>query len=268
MKAYHQGQLDYFCGLYAFINALRLICGLDLADARLIFAQTLQELSAYPVLWQAMLDNDTDYYWLLRYLSGRFSQNPAQAFKLGRLPLAPLNSEERQKIRAERSPEQKSALRLYGISEQELRDWLGLKRQECLNLENLQYEHMHERPRTGSKHTDREKNWSMEELWPLLQSWVPVKNLFSSFGNAEKQASCLIFRFHRYLYPAHPPIVSHWTTGMEFKGDTLLLFDCTADKTAVHSLPLKECVLNESDLSRESLIRIEPESIFFMERIK
>jgi hypothetical protein len=126
---------------------------------------------------------------------------------------------------------------------------------------------MYLRPLTGREHTEREKNWNMDELWTFLQSWLPVKNLFNNFIREGEQTTGLMLRFHRYLYPGQPPVVSHWTSGLEFKGDTLHLFDCTADKTAVHRLVLHECVLRESALSPERLIRIEPESIYFIERI-
>jgi hypothetical protein len=268
MKAYHQGELDFFCALYAFINGLKLIGGMSLADARLVFAQTLREISAYPVLWQALLDNDSDYYWLLSYLFGRFGQNKPFALKVGRLPLAPLNSKGRQALRPERDPRQKAPFRLYGVSEAELRRWLGLKRPAEVSLDEIQYEHLYERSLSGGGHSGREQNWDLAELWPLLQSWLPVKNLFSGFGNAGEQTNCLLLRFHRYLYPGQQPVVSHWTTGLEFKGDTLQLFDCTADKMAVHNLALQECVLTESALSPERLIRIEPESIYFLERVR
>jgi hypothetical protein len=267
MKAYHQGELDFFCALYAFINCLKLTGGLNLADARLIFAQALREISAYPVIWQALLDNDSDYYWLLNYLFGRFGQNRPFAFKIGRLPLAPWNNKDRQALRRGNAPRQKPPFSLYGVSEAELGRWLGLKRPVEIDLGEIKYEHMYAQSLSGMEHSGRERNWNMDELWPLLQSWLPVKNFFTGFGNAAEQASCLLLRFHRYLYPGQPPVVSHWTTGLEFKGDTLQLFDCTADKTAVHSLTLQGCVLTESALSSERLIRIEPESIYFLERV-
>jgi hypothetical protein len=268
MQAYHQGQLDFFCALYAFINGLKLTCGLNLADARLIFAQALREISAYPVLWQALLDNDSDYHWLLSYLFGRFGQNGSFAFRTGRLPLAPLSGKDRQAPGRERGPGQGEPFRPYGVSGAELRGWLGLKRSVEVNLGEIGREHMYARSLSEGERGGREKNWNMDELWPLLQSWLPVKHLFNGFGNAGEQANCLLLRFHRYLYPGQPPVVSHWTTGLEFKGDTLQLFDCTADTTAVHSLAPRDCVLTESALSPERLIRIEPESIYFLERIR
>jgi hypothetical protein len=207
----------------------------------------------------------------LRYLFGHFSRKPAYAVKIGQLPVSPLNNLDRKKIRAERQlkqPTGQGQIRLYGISEAEMRAWIGLKPPEPLNLDEVRYENLYARPVSGKERTDREKNWSIGELWPLLQSWMPVKHLFSSFSNAEEQKTCIILRFHRYLYPGHPPVVSHWTTGFEFKSDTLQLFDCTADKMAVHSLPIKECTLSENGLCSDSLIRLEPESIYFMERVK
>jgi hypothetical protein len=263
MKAYHQGQLDFFCGLYAFINCLKLIGGLNLEAARGIFAQALREISAYPLLWQALLDNDSDYYWLMRYLFGRFGHKPGSAFKIGQLPPMPPGRKEHRAICLERQP----PFRPYGVTETETRVRLGLKRPEEIKLDELGREHMYLRPLSCREHTEREKNWSMSELWPLLRSWLPVNNLFNNFSRDGEQSTGLILRFHRYLYPGQSPVVSHWTSGLEFKGDTLHLFDCTADSTAVHHLVPHGCVLSESALSPERLIRIEPESIYFIERI-
>ncbi|MDL2272476.1 hypothetical protein LJC23_05530 [Desulfovibrio sp. OttesenSCG-928-I05] len=71
MRPFHQGQLDFFCGIYAVINALDFLYGLPLARSREIFADTLEELSAQPDLWQATLRNHTDFYWLPPYVLSR-----------------------------------------------------------------------------------------------------------------------------------------------------------------------------------------------------
>jgi hypothetical protein len=263
MKAYHQGQLDFFCGLYAFINCLKLIGGLNLEAARQVFAQALLEISAHPIPWQALLDNDSDYYWLMRYLFGRFGHKPGAAFTIGQLPLALMDGKERRAT----CPERQAQFGTYGVAETEMRALLDLKRPEEIKLEELERGHMYLRPLRSAERTERENNWSMDGLWPLLQSWLPAGNLFNKFTGDGEQRTGLILRFHRYLYPGQPPVVSHWTSGLEFKGDTLHLFDCTADSTAVHRLAPHECVLSASALSPERLIRIEPESIYFLERI-
>jgi hypothetical protein len=263
MKAYHQGQLDFFCGLYAFINCLKLIGVLNLEAARQIFAQALREISAHPTPWQALLDNDSDYYWLMRYLFGRFGREPGAAFNLGQLPLAPLALMDGRERRTERQ----APFRTYGIAEAEMRARLDLKRAEEIKLDELGREHMYLRPLRSAERTEREKNWSMDGLWPLLQNWLPAGDLFNKFTGDGEQRNGLILRFHRYLYPGQPPVVSHWTSGLEFKGDTLHLFDCTVDSAAVHRLVPRECVLSASALTSERLIRIEPESIYFLERI-
>lgn len=68
MRRYMQGTLDFGCGIYAVINALSCTYSLDLADARTIFADTIDELSRHPSLWRGFLHNDTDHYWLVDWL--------------------------------------------------------------------------------------------------------------------------------------------------------------------------------------------------------
>jgi hypothetical protein len=71
MRPYHQGQLDFFCAAYAAINALDYLYGMPLARSRDIFASTLEDLAALPGLWQAVLRNHTDFYWLPPYMLAR-----------------------------------------------------------------------------------------------------------------------------------------------------------------------------------------------------
>ena len=72
MRRYMQGTLDFTCGIYAVINALSCTHGLNLANARKIFQETLHELSGQERLWNSFLRNETDHYWLIRWLLGRW----------------------------------------------------------------------------------------------------------------------------------------------------------------------------------------------------
>ncbi len=68
MRAYHQGQLDFFCAVYAIINALTLCYGIRLEDARKLLEQSLAGISSHSGLWLATLRNQSDFHWLVRAL--------------------------------------------------------------------------------------------------------------------------------------------------------------------------------------------------------
>lgn len=54
------------------INALAHIRGLDLAGARRMFQETEISLAEAPDLWKSFLRNETDHYWLVRYMLERW----------------------------------------------------------------------------------------------------------------------------------------------------------------------------------------------------
>ena len=286
MKAYHQGQLDFFCAVHAFINALKLLAGLDLADGRRILGETLREFSVRPLLWEPFLNNHTDHYWVVRYLLGRYCRTGRFTCRVACLPLSPLTGQERQALRQQRTPggQDDGSLKLYGVTERQLRLWLGLRTPEELNLDGLEpgalyrgspceadgYGPVQDGRRALS---EREKNWPLEDLWPLLQSWLPLRRLFgglTAFGppaGEEGQARCLLLRFHRYTHLNVPPVVSHWSTGREFSGDVLHLFDCTADRDATHSLSFRDTAASPTRLNAERLLQLEPDPLVFMAKI-
>ena len=72
MRRYMQGTLDFACGIYAVINALSCTHGLELANARKIFQETMHALSKQEKAWNSFLHNETDHYWLIRWLLGRW----------------------------------------------------------------------------------------------------------------------------------------------------------------------------------------------------
>lgn len=394
LQPFHQGQLDFFCAVYAVINALRLTGDVGLADGRNILADSLREVAARPLLWEAVLTNQTDYYWLLRWMFGHFGRESGFEFKVGRLPAAPLSRKQRRiltrsakagaaraglaargdalesgddfspaipvgynakcpdfdfagdaprELLADHSgiegktvadalhsiaaagseqadgtgggtpdtlfsaplpgdeldsllsrvpldgqdrfyapgpdgfqaqhlsagsyggPARENARGLYGLTDDELCAWVGLARPAKFCLDSVTRDDLFLQGDAGG--FGRELKWNMEELWPLLQSWLPVKSLFGSFNVDRRRKRCLILRFHRHLYASHPPLISHWSVGKDFQRETLHLFDCTADKNAIHSLPLRECVLSELQLAPDRLLRLEPDSVFFIEKI-
>lgn len=71
-RRYLQGTLDFACAIYAVINALAHTRGLDLAGARRMFQETEISLAESPELWKSFLRNETDHYWLVRYMLDRW----------------------------------------------------------------------------------------------------------------------------------------------------------------------------------------------------
>ena len=78
MRRYMQGTLDFACGIYAVINALSCMHGLDLAGARKIFQETMLVLSRRETLWDRFLRNETDHYWLVRWMVWRWCLEPSR----------------------------------------------------------------------------------------------------------------------------------------------------------------------------------------------
>ena len=76
MRRYLQGTLDFACGIYAVINALSCLRGLDLAGARRVFQETQISLASRPGLWARFSRNETDHYWLVRYMLQRWCLEP------------------------------------------------------------------------------------------------------------------------------------------------------------------------------------------------
>lgn len=258
MKAYHQGQLDFFCASYAFINAMRLLFGISLTQAREMLAAALNEISTHPLLWQALLCNRTDHHWVTDYMLGRFCGPGGLPVRAARLPQVPLN-------------------RLESAEEPELRAWLGLELPQPLALYSLSEQELY-RPDlefgthiSGSEQADAgghpHRPWSMGLLWPLLQRWLPQRKFIDLFGQAHKQKRCLILRFHRYAQFQAQPIVSHWSTGQDFSKDTLNLYDCTASREATHTLALHEVALYPEDLDKRRYLALEPQSVILLEKI-
>ncbi|MBD5641940.1 MAG: hypothetical protein HDQ91_05940, partial [Desulfovibrio sp.] len=65
LKPFYQGKLDVFCAIYAVLNALRLTHGLRTLKAREILNDTLLGLSSNPAAFRAVLNQETDYIYLV-----------------------------------------------------------------------------------------------------------------------------------------------------------------------------------------------------------
>ncbi len=82
MRRYMQGTLDFACGIYAVINALSRTHGLDLENARGIFRESILTLSQQEGIWLHFLRNETDHYWLVRWLLGRWCCEPPRRLEI------------------------------------------------------------------------------------------------------------------------------------------------------------------------------------------
>ncbi len=271
-RAWHQGQLDFFCAIYAVINALVLTHGINLSACRKLLADTLHTLSGHSFLWQAVLRNETDFYWLVDYMLAAFCQS------------GPLKT--------------KTLAAKTGRA--------GGFQAKAFGPEHLKLEEVF----LYRKDSKEGAAASPEDLWKRLKSWLPEEDpsippqpspydVESWFGQPdtgtgtgpntrtdtgtgtgpntrtgagagagpERHARAAILRFNRYLPFSDQPIIAHWTAARAFEGDTLLLFDATADQGATHSIPLEQCALHKNQLSPTRQLEIELASIRLLEAV-
>lgn len=215
MKAFYQGQLDYFCAMYAVLNALQICHGIRPRDASRIMARTLKQVSATHLHWQATLDNSTDFHWL---------------------PLWMLHSVSRQfPLHVERPFALAGEAKSWRMPHDQVTpfDQLSLNRRE---------------ERTG-------KTVPPDNVAETIRQWLD-NGMFRS----------VLLRFHRHLPFKGEPLVSHWSTGREVQDSTLLLLDASKEESALHSLPLGNMCTATEDLTQKCLIRIEPDSVYLIER--
>jgi hypothetical protein len=251
-RPYLQGQLDFFCAVYAVINALRLLHGLNLEQGRGILGTVLDELSACPPLWRAVLHNGTDFYGLVDYLLGRFCGTGPWSLRLARLPESP-----------------PAGLPAFAAPAGDM-PCLDLRSPPARSLEALASDLY--RPESaawsregGAKEVDACPAWSVEALWRLLRGWLPGRRLLD-FGSSGPLTRCVLLRFHRYLPGRGGPLISHWSVGRFFAGSTLHLYDCTAAGSGVQSLPLRESAVHPGDIAAPRLLGLEPQSLYFLEK--
>mgnify|MGYP007101894880 CR=1 FL=1 len=65
MQAFNQGRVDNFCAIYAVLNALQVLYGINVLEARTIFNRTLLRHSHDSKKFAAILNHKTDYVALV-----------------------------------------------------------------------------------------------------------------------------------------------------------------------------------------------------------
>lgn len=93
-----------------------------------------------------------------------------------------------------------------------------------------------------------------KRVWETMADWL---------GNNEGENRTVIFRFHRFLPQMAQPVVSHWTTGRSVLGNTLMLHDASAEKSALQHIT-RGSLFGRVD-ARPSVL-IAPESVVLLER--
>lgn len=233
---------------------MRLMFGIQLRQSRDLLSIALKEISAQPRLWNAVLYNQTDHHWAMPYLLGRFCRSGQLALRAGTLPL-------------QTPPE---------ASNKDIQPWLNLQKPVERKLEDIRADGLYSvlmefgRDMTMEglqRPVENYNSWTVSELWPVLQNWLPNRGFFGKFGGNCKQKRCLILRFHRFIQYQPTPIISHWSTGREFHKDVLQLYDCTANKQATHSLAPTELALHAAELDQRHVLALEPSSLWFLEKI-
>ena len=98
-------------------------------------------------------------------------------------------------------------------------------------------------------------------VWQTLQSWLPNGKESTTPGRA------VILRFHRYLSLGGLPVISHWSSGARVLGGMLMLHDASKEEGALHSLVRGELATRKREISEARPLLLEPESLFFLERV-
>lgn len=90
LKPFYQGKLDVFCAMYAVINGLRLTHKIHTLKGRDILNNTLFGLAGEPKLFRAVLDQKTDYVFLvdrmLALIQKKYPLEVARPFGAENLP--------------------------------------------------------------------------------------------------------------------------------------------------------------------------------------
>lgn len=222
MQRYHQGQLDFFCAIYAVTNALTALYGLNLTQARTLFATTLSDISAHPGLWRATLTNKTDFHWLIEHMllaCARGRSYRARVFRPFTL---------------ERELPESAA---------------GLENARAYT--EIPYDQALRKPENAPV------------IWRAFKDFLPEAETQPKAGTAKQVA---ILRFHRYMRFVEHPVVSHWTVADRRRNGILHLRDASREENALYSLDPKVTIFAPEQVSETYTVRIEPESVYFIER--
>lgn len=100
-------------------------------------------------------------------------------------------------------------------------------------------------------------------IWSGLEEWLPATQVQPRAGSARRAA---ILRFHRYIRYVPNPVVSHWSVMDCHHEGVFQLRDASKEESALYSLARDMCVFVPELISEKYSVRIEPESLFFIER--
>ncbi len=89
-----------------------------------------------------------------------------------------------------------------------------------------------------------------EQFWTCCETWIN--------GQANRTA---IFRFIRFSHPTTPPTVRHWTTIARIDAKTLDLYDSSHEADSIQHLSLSQVVTDEAQLSQQSFLYLQPDTL-------
>lgn len=222
MQRYYQGQLDFFCAIYAVINALTALYGLNLSQARTLFATMLSDIAGHPGLWHATLTNKTDFHWLTEHMLHACTKGQSYPVRVFR------------PFTFERDLSEKAA---------------DLGNARAYSEASYDY--------------DLRKPENAPVLWQAFTQFLPDLPTQPRAGTARRVA---ILRFHRYMRFVEEPVVSHWSVADRRHEGILHLRDASKEESALYSLDPAVTVFAPELISETQNVRIEPESIYFIER--
>lgn len=227
MRRYLQGTLDFACAVYAVINALSVTYALDLSGARKIFKETHDSLAGMPALWADYTGNETDHYWLVRYMLRRWCSDGPYALRMI----------------------------------QPFCDCL-LPTDEDLHIAGAErYLPEREAPDGPSSLAAAEKEAA--GVWRELERWLGSEALAAvTQGRSGMLPRAALLRFHRFVPGLRKPVVSHWTAGKILEQGVLQLHDASSESSAL--LALERNALVPSFHGR-AMVRIVPESLLLLE---
>lgn len=222
MQRYYQGQLDFFCAIYAVINALAALYGINLSQARSLLATMLSDISLHPGLWQATLANKTDFHWLAEHMLLACSRGNSYPVRV---------------------------TRVFTFDRQIPETAADLANARAYSEAPYDY--------------DLRKPENASVIWGTFASFLPQLEAQPRAGTARRVA---ILRFHRYMRFVEEPVVSHWSVADRIHNGILHLRDASKEESALYSLDPAVTVFAPESISETRNVRIEPESVYFIER--
>jgi hypothetical protein len=196
MRRYFQGTLDYACGVYAVINTLSRTHGLELSEARRLFAEAQEAIAARPGLFSQFIHNATDHYWVVRFMLTHVLTNQSYALEL----FQPFSDTLSQPATPDDS-----------LDAAESRPYLP------------------ERDTPRGPVSSIAGRQEAENVWRVICVWLNAQE-------AEREKRAVILRFHRFFPGVPQPVVSHWTTAFAVIDDKIVLHDASSEPGALLEL--------------------------------